>query len=77
MYTSAYLGAQFIKTNYPEVKNVRYIGMNAVRQELEDAGFKTSGGQDNRPFENDPITIDSFNNFPMDKDVGALLVGLD
>ena len=51
--------------------------MDAVKHELEEAGFKTSGGQDNAPFEKDPISIDSFNSFPMDKDVGALLIGLD
>ena len=35
VYTSAYLGAKYISTKYPETKKVRVVGMNSIVGELE------------------------------------------
>lgn len=39
--------------------------------------FEVSGGKDLEGFTGNPISIDSFNNFPLDKKVQAVLVALD
>ena len=40
--------------------------MDALKQELEAVGLKTSGGLDTSPFDDEPISIDTFNNYKLD-----------
>ena len=61
----------------PDLKKVRVVGMPSMESDLNSFGLETDGCQNNAPFEKEPISIDSFNNYPMDKDIGAVLVGLD
>lgn len=62
---------------HPEISKVRIVGSEALKEELESIGLKTTGCQDLEEFKDTTITIDTFNNYKLDEDVGAVLVGLD
>ena len=52
--------------------------MEAIVHELNQVGIKTIGGQEkDKQFGDDVIIIKTFNEYEMDPDVGAVLVGLD
>ena len=71
------MASRYIKRFYPAVKSVRIVGMDPLKQELELAGLKVSGGQEACPFGGELINIEKFNNYAMDADVDLVLVGLD
>ena len=78
IYTSAYLGAKYIKTTYPETKKVRVVGMDSIVREIEALDIQTIGGQTVDPtFKDKVIMIDSFNKYEIDPEVSIVLVGLD
>ena len=57
---------------------LRVIGMDCLADELVEAGFRVDGAQ--QPDEylgNRTIDIDLFNEYPIKKDVSAVVVGLD
>lgn len=53
------------------------MGHEGIQKELELAGLATCGAEEPDPFNGEPISIDSFNNFPMDKDIDVVLVAQD
>lgn len=40
-------------------------------------GFEVSGADEHDPFNDKPITIDTFNNMPLDPSVDVVLIALD
>ena len=51
--------------------------MQELRDEMQQNGYKVSGCQEHDPFNEKPITIDTFNNYQIDSDVQAVLIALD
>eukprot|EP00347_Sterkiella_histriomuscorum_P020427 403337848 len=83
IYGSAYTTANYIKEKYPEVKKCRVVGMNSIRKELEFQGIESEGGEDmpifesNQDVEKKVMNIKDFENYSLDREVSAVVVGLD
>lgn len=77
MYGSAYIVSQYLKENYPEINKVRVVGMDSIKKELEKVGISSIGGEDHEEFEGRHITLDEFENYKIDPEVKAVIVGLD
>ena len=44
VYPSSYLAAQMIKEKHPFASTVRFVGMDSIKEELENVGLKSLGG---------------------------------
>mmetsp|Transcript_6658 Transcript_6658/g.10704 ORF Transcript_6658/g.10704 Transcript_6658/m.10704 type:complete len:119 (-) Transcript_6658:357-713(-) len=75
VFTSASITAAYL--NSCEVSEVRLVGSDGFKRELEQAGIKVEGGSDHSPFEDVPLDIDLFNNYPANEGVQAVVVGTD
>ncbi|ORE05089.1 2-phosphoglycolate phosphatase [Rhizopus microsporus var. microsporus] len=72
IFTSAFATATYLKNvlKFPTDKKVYIIGMKGIKEELALEGIQSCGAEeDSGLFDNDPV--------PDDKDVGAVVVGLD
>jgi ribonucleotide monophosphatase NagD (HAD superfamily) len=45
MYGSAYITAQYLKEKHPDIKKVRVVGMESIREELSKVGIDSVGGE--------------------------------
>lgn len=60
------------------MQKVYVVGQDALVHELNEAGIKVAGGQQvDEHLGKAPINIDLFNGYPMDPEIGAVLVGQD
>lgn len=77
VYGSAYVTSHYIKENYPDINKVRVVGMNSIRKELSRVGIDSIGGEDTEGFEGRKITLEEYEQFKLDPEVKAVVVGLD
>ena len=77
VYPASYLSAQYLKHKYPSFTKVWYVGNNSLKTELENAGFTAHSAGTPDPFNDEPISIDKFNNYPMVDGIEACVIGLD
>jgi len=74
MYGSAYTTAQYLKNVYPEIKKVRVVGMNSIREELSKVGIESEGGEDKVEQE---MAMDACLAYKVDPAIQGVVVGLD
>ena len=78
VYGSAYITARYLQEKHPEIKKVRVLGMNSICKEMAEVGIQSCGGEDDEGFKDGRVmTIEDFENYTLDKDVSAVVVGLD
>lgn len=51
--------------------------MDSIKKELKEAGIDSVGGEDAEGFEGRHIDLDEYENYELDSDVKAVVVGLD
>lgn len=74
MYGSAYTTAQYLKNVHPDIKKVRVVGMNSIREELTKVGIDSHGGEDKVEQE---MAMDACLAYQVDTEVQGVVVGLD
>ena len=78
VYGSAYTTARYLKEKHPEIKKVRVLGMNSICKEMAEVGIQSCGGEEDEGFKSGKVmTIDDFENYHLDSEVSAVVVGLD
>lgn len=77
MYGSAYTTANYLREVYPEIKYVRVVGMDSIREELKAVGIESEGGQERDSFQPEDMNIDFYRTVEVNPEVQAVIVGLD
>ncbi|GAA5987992.1 hypothetical protein JCM5350_007852 [Sporobolomyces pararoseus] len=77
IFTSAFAAAAYLKNvlKFPQDKKAYVIGEKGLEEELDAVGIKHSGGTD--PEDNVFIDLMDFSSIISDKEVGAVICGLD
>lgn len=69
-----------MRQKFPDVKKVRYVGMDETGEELRSNGLETCGGTGGDPQFEKPgcyFNYEEIAKYPFDKDVGAVICGID
>ena len=78
VYGSAYTTARYLTEKHPEIKKVRVLGMNSICKEMAEVGIQSCGGEEDEGFkEGKVMTLDDFEEYSLDPEVSAVVVGLD
>lgn len=73
VFGTSYVTARFLSEHRPNIKKVFVIGKDSIKEELSKVGITAIGCED------DPghLNFDQLQKYPIDRDVSAIIVGLD
>lgn len=77
IYTTASIVAEYVKRVYPNVRKVFVVGMKSLRTTLEAAGIEVIGADQVVVPHDCEFTMDMFDTYQVDPDVGAVIYGID
>jgi ribonucleotide monophosphatase NagD (HAD superfamily) len=77
VFGSAKITGQYMRINHPEIKKVFVIGMKSLRAELESVGIQVVGAEEHLFSPSEPVDMNSFENYVLDPEVGAVVMGHD
>lgn len=74
VYTASYVTAYYVNAFYPYMNKVFAIGQDGLFKELKDVGLKVIEGKE---FNHNIVKWDFLNEYTMDEDIGAVVMGFD
>jgi len=80
LYPASTIAAQYVRQKFPEIKKVRYIGMEPMGEELRSNGLETIGGTNGEPTSEEGgncFKYETIKDYKFDEDVGAVVCGID
>ena len=66
-----------MKSHHPNIRKVFCVGMQALRRELESVGITVVGADEHLFAYDDPVSMEVFETYELDPDIGAVVFGLD
>ena len=63
LYPSSAVAAQYVKQHLPECKKVRYIGMEAMGEEIRSHGLETIGGTNDPEFKDSHMRYEDIKDY--------------
>lgn len=77
VFGSAKITGSYMCINHPKIRKVFVIGMKSLRTELESVGIQVVGAEEHMFSPGEPIDMTSFENYVLDPEVGAVVMGND